>query len=124
MLFRDRPEIHDFEETAGFRATVLYLFQPEHVETVRGFGRLLYHLILAGDPYYPDEESQVRRELEAVRADLLHLQRFLAFIAAKPGEFVLEKPDLRLCRFASKLDHTLDQMLQDFDEELNRERLQ
>ena len=121
MDIPERPDPADFEKSAGFRATVLYLLHPEHVETVRQFGRLLYHLVLAGDPYFPEEESQVRRELEAAREDLLHLWRFLAFIARKPETLDLDPRDVHLCRLAGTLERALTRAIQSLDRGLTRE---
>ena len=118
MRDRKTPTPTDFEETAGFRATLLYLFPPERVETVKKFGRLLYYMILAGEPYYPDEESQTRRELQAAREDLLHVQAFLEYIARKPEDLDLRPPDLRLCRFAGKLVHSVGRVIAEIEKQM------
>ena len=118
MPVRKQPIPSDFEETAGFRATLLYLFPPERVETVRKFGRLLFYMILAGEPYYPDEESQTCREIQAAREDLLHVQAFLEYIASKPEDLSLRPPDLRLCRFAGKLARSVGRVIAEIEKEM------
>ena len=118
MRDRKTPIPADFEETAGFRATLLYLFPPERVETVRKFGRLLFYMILAGEPYYPDEESQTCREIQAAREDLLHVQSFLEYIARKPKDLSLERQDRRLCHFAGKLALSVGRVIAEIEKEM------
>ena len=113
MARRKMPILPDFEETAGFRATLLYLFPPESVETVRDFGRLLFYMILAGEPHYPEHESQTRRELVAAMEDLQHVQSFLAYIARNAEDVELEPPDLRRAQLAGRLAEEVDRVIKD-----------
>ena len=70
-------------------------------------------MILAGEPHYPENESQTRRELVAAMEDLQHVQSFLAFIAQTPEEAELEPPDRRRARLAGRLAEDLGRVIKD-----------
>jgi hypothetical protein len=68
-----------FEDYPGFRETfLLYVPDPTANATLRGFGELMYNLILEYWDYWPDHpEGLLRASLRAAVADLRHVQGFL-----------------------------------------------
>jgi len=64
---------------------------------------MLYELILEGEPYWPEDESITRQELQAVHADLLHVRDFLRCVGRQVEESELSAEDTRLALFAAEI---------------------
>jgi hypothetical protein len=118
MTRRKRPILPNFEDTAGFRSTLLYLLPPESVPMVRDFGRLLFFLVLTGEPYHSKHESQTRRELVAAKEDLQHVQAFLQYVARKTEHLRFSSPDLRLTELADTLAEQVGRVIEDLEKGL------
>jgi len=103
MARRKMPILPNFEDTAGFRSTLLLLLPPESMPIVRDFGRLLFFTILAGEPYYSEKKSQTRRELVAAMEDLQHVHAFLQYVARKMEYVEFSPPDLSMTKLAGTL---------------------
>ena len=118
----DRPKStlpHDFEETAGFRETTLYLFPPEHSDTARRFGRMLFEMILEGMPYYGEEgESSTRREMEAALADAVHLRDFFWGVGQEIEDNEMTAVDARLSLLAQEMTAAMDRVIDSLQEAL------
>ena len=103
---------YDFEETAGFRETTLYVFPPEHSDTARRFGRMLYELLLEGMPYYGEEdESTTLREMNAALADAVHLRDFFWSVGQEIEDNEMNSMDARLSLLAQDLTASMDQLI-------------
>jgi hypothetical protein len=86
---------------------------------MRRFGRMFYELILAGDTYYGEPgESNVRRELQAALADMVHLRDFVAYVARQVEESALRGEDARLSVFAREIFGALDPVISALQEGL------
>jgi hypothetical protein len=118
----DRPQStlpHDFEETAGFRETTLYIFPPEHSDTARRFGRMLYEILLEGMPYYGEEnESTTLREMNAALADAVHLRDFFWSVGQEIEDNEMNSMDARLSLLAQDLTSGMDRIIDSLQEAL------
>jgi hypothetical protein len=96
-----------WEESAGFRETLLFRFdQPEDRGALRHVARLLHDsaLELARPASFSPGggESSTREELRAVAADLRHAQGFLAAVARTRDESELPPADAALAELAAR----------------------
>jgi hypothetical protein len=94
-----------WEESAGFRETLLFRFdQPDDRGALRHVGRMLHESALElarPAPISPaGAESGTREELRAVAADLRHAQGFLAAVARSRDESELPPADAALAEMA------------------------
>ena len=120
MSSREKSTLpYDFEETAGFRETTLYVFPPEHSDTARRFGRMLYEIILEGMPYFGEEgESSTLREMQAALADAVHLRDFLWGVGQEIEDNEMTAMDARLSLFAQEMTHAMDRIIDSMQEAL------
>ncbi len=113
MPKRKMPILPNYEDTAGFRSTLLLLLPPESMPIVRDFGRLLFFMILAGEPYYSEKKSQTRRELVAAMEDLQHVQAFLQHVASKIEYVKFAPPDQSMTKLAGTLADQVGSVIED-----------
>jgi hypothetical protein len=93
-----------WDESAGFRETFLYNFDPPaDLQALRHLARMLHEASLELAPFaVPGGESATSRELRAAAADLRHLQGFLATVGRGLEEHDLTPADAELAALAAR----------------------
>jgi hypothetical protein len=111
-----------WEAFPAFRETFLmYVTPPGHAAAIRGFGEMLYTLLLETPPEWPDwPESSTRTEMRAAAADLRHLQGFLGSVGQEREASSLNPEDAYLSNIAAKLSRQLGKVAEWIERELQQ----
>ena len=111
-----------WEAYPAFRETFLmYVTPPGHAAAIRGFGELLYGLLLETPPEWPEwTESSTKTEMRAAAADLRHLQGFLGSVGRERSVSSLDPEDAYLSGFAAKLSRQLGKVAEWIERELQQ----
>jgi hypothetical protein len=109
-----------WEAFPAFRETFLmYVTPPGHAAAIRGFGEMMYALLLESPPEWPEwTESSTRTEMRAAAADLRHLQGFLASVGQEREASSLNPEDAYLSTIAGKLSRQLGKVAEWIENEL------
>ena len=91
---RWRSEDKYWERTEGFRETLLLYFRPKNSKALRRLGEMLFaHALETGEGRLKKKESWTRQALLAASRDLIHLTRFLHYLADTVEEEVGLAPE-------------------------------